>query len=159
MKVYTKEWVQILPITLEEAWSFFSRPENLMEITPDDFKLIIKTDIKNIEVYQGMLIEYTVKPMFNIPMNWLTEITQVNKPNYFIDEQRFGPYALWHHEHHFEAVPEGIKMTDKLFYAIPFWWIGRIANALFVEKKVEEIFEFRYKKLEKLFPLSKASVV
>ncbi len=140
-----------MPISLEEAWAFFSRPENLNELTPADMSFEILTDIKDKPMYEGMLIRYKIAPMFNIKMNWCTEITHIRDREYFIDEQRFGPYALWHHEHHFKAVEGGTLMKDQLHYAIPFGPIGQLANAIFVGNKVEEIFDFRYQAIEEFF--------
>ncbi len=140
-----------MPISLEEAWAFFSRPENLNELTPADMSFEILSDIKDKPMYEGMLIRYKIAPMLNIKMNWCTEITHIRDREYFIDEQRFGPYALWHHEHHFKAVEGGTLMKDQLHYAIPFGPIGQLANAIFVGNKVEEIFDFRYQAIEEFF--------
>lgn len=102
-------------------------------------------------MYEGMLIEYTIKPMLNIPLNWVTEITHISDKKYFVDEQRFGPYSMWHHEHHFEEIDNGVKMIDKLTYALPLGPLGQIAHAMFVGSKVKEIFNHRYKVLETYF--------
>lgn len=102
------------------------------------------------KMYAGQIIEYTVRPMFGIPVYWMTEITQVNEGKFFIDEQRFGPYQLWHHQHHFKQVDNGIEMTDIVHYKIPFWFLGDIANSLFVQKKLEQIFSFRKEMVDKL---------
>lgn len=151
MKTYSLNSKQTLPISLEKAWHFFSRPENLNELTPQDMSFEIKSDIQGVEMYEGMLIEYTIKPMMNIPMNWVTEITHISDKKYFIDEQRFGPYAMWHHEHHFEETEGGVLMTDKLTYAMPMGPLGTIANGLFVGKRVKEIFDYRYSILKTYF--------
>ena len=111
----------------------------------------IKTKLDG-EMYAGMLIDYTVKPLLNIPMAWTTEITHIKKGEYFIDEQRFGPYKLWHHEHHFEKTDKGVLMTDKLLYGLSFGVIGNALNSLFISKRIQEIFDFRYDKLNELFP-------
>lgn len=102
-------------------------------------------------MYAGQIIEYNVRPVLNIPLYWMTEITQVKDKAYFIDEQRFGPYSLWHHQHHFKAIPGGVEMTDIVHYKNPLGFLGRIANALFVKKKLEGIFDYRFKKVEELF--------
>ena len=151
MKVKRKEWVQVIPRDLEEVWNFFSRPENLNDMTPEDMDFQIITDIQGIEMYEGMLIQYKVSPMLGIKLNWVTEITHVRDKRYFIDEQRFGPYALWHHQHHFELVDGGVKMTDILHYKVPYGIIGNIANAIFVENRINEIFNFRVKAVERIF--------
>ena len=151
MNVKRKEWVQVIPRDLEEVWHFFSRPENLNDMTPDDMDFNIITDIQGVEMYEGMIIQYKVSPMLGIKLNWVTEITHVRDRQYFIDEQRFGPYALWHHQHHFELVDGGVKMTDILNYKVPFGIIGDIANAAFVENRIEEIFQYRNKAVERIF--------
>lgn len=151
MKIYKKEWKQFVPRPMDEVWHFFSRPENLDAITPEDMKFNIISDIANMPMYEGMLIQYKVSPMLNITLDWTTEITHIKDREYFIDEQRFGPYALWHHQHHFKEQDGGVMMTDLLHYAIGFGPIGRIANAIFVEKRIEEIFDYRKIACDKLF--------
>ena len=100
MRVKRKEWSIQVAQPLDKMWDFFSRPENLMKITPEGVFKEIQTDIKGVEMYEGMIIQYTIAPLLNIPMNWVTEITHIKDKAYFIDEQRFGPYAFWHHQHH-----------------------------------------------------------
>ena len=102
-------------------------------------------------MYAGQLIEYRVSPVLGIPMYWMTEITHVVEGKYFIDEQRFGPYALWHHQHHFRAVEGGVEMTDIVHYKIPLGPLGWIADRLFVRQKLEQIFDYRYRKVAELF--------
>ena len=144
------EFEQVLPISLEEAWSFFSSPSNLNLITPEDmdFKIL---DVLPAHIYQGLMIRYKIKPMFNIPLDWITEITEVKDKVYFIDEQRKGPYRTWHHEHHFKEVDGGVLMTDKLSYDIGMSFIGTLAGKLWVDKQVQKIFAYRRKKLSELF--------
>lgn len=150
-KVYTLQLVQKLPASLEKVWDFFSRPENLKAITPDYMGFEINSRNKGGEMYAGQIIEYTVKPLLGIPMYWMTEITQVAGQQYFVDEQRFGPYSLWHHQHHFRQIQGGVEMTDMVHYKIPFWIFGDIAHSLYVQKKLKEIFDFRYQKAEEVF--------
>ena len=102
-------------------------------------------------MYPGQIIEYTVKPVLGIPLYWMTEITHVVDKQFFVDEQRFGPYTMWHHQHHFKAVDGGVEMTDIVHYKLPFWFLGDIANTLFVKKQLQGIFDFRWKKVEDLF--------
>ncbi|MGC4058656.1 MAG: SRPBCC family protein [Chitinophagaceae bacterium] len=142
---------QLLPIAIEEAWDFFSSPMNLNEITPEDMKFKVLSEIPQ-RVYPGLIILYKISPFAGIRMGWMTEITQVQPMRYFVDEQRSGPYRIWHHEHHFEPHPEGVLMTDILHYDIGKGIFGDIAGALFVHKKVKGIFDYRFKKLEALFP-------
>jgi ligand-binding SRPBCC domain-containing protein len=137
---------------MDTVWEFMSSPKNLARITPDYMGFQILSDEEDLkEMYSGQLIEYYVTPVMGIKMHWVTEITHVQDKHYFVDEQRFGPYALWHHKHFLKEVPEGIEMTDIIHYKIPFGFIGRIANTLFIKKKVKEIFDHRYSILEELF--------
>ena len=156
MKVYTLKAIQILPIGIEEAWGFFSNPNNLAVITPEwlNFKVTSKLPEK---MYAGMIISYKVHPVLGIPMNWVTEITHVKEPFYFVDEQRFGPYKLWHHQHHLKETENGIEMTDIINYALPFDPFSRPINSLLIKNRVRDIFKFREKKLENLFPTLIAS--
>jgi ligand-binding SRPBCC domain-containing protein len=143
--------VQVLPITLERAWDFFSDPGNLAKITPDGMGFHILSKERPARMYAGQLIEYRVSPVLGIPMYWMTEITHVVEGKYFIDEQRFGPYALWHHQHHFRAVEGGVEMTDIVHYKIPLGLLGWIADRLFVQQKLEQIFDYRYRKVAAMF--------
>ena len=149
-KIHQLKVSQQLPISLDEAWKFFSSPRNLDLITPDDmsFKIISGANSK---AYAGQVISYQIKPLLNIPMNWVTEITQCVDKKYFIDEQRFGPYKFWHHQHHFEETEDGVLMNDMLHYALPFSFIGEIAGNLFLHNKVKHIFDYRRQKLDQIF--------
>lgn len=151
MATFSIKTVQHIPVTLEQAWDFFSNPANLQTITPDGMGFRVISKHHGTRMYAGQLIEYKVKPVLNIPIYWMTEITQVQHQEYFIDEQRYGPYNLWHHQHHFKAVEGGVEMTDIVHYRIPLGFLGNIANALFVRKKLKGIFEYRYHKVEELF--------
>ncbi len=154
LKLHRLQYSLLLPISLDEAWTFFSSPKNLNEITPDDmsFEIISGADER---MYAGQIITYRIKPMLNIPMNWVTEITHSVDRQYFIDEQRFGPYKFWHHLHRFEATTNGVLMTDILHYALPFGFLGEIMGKLFIHQKVKGIFSFREKKLIHLFGSAK----
>lgn len=152
MKSYQLIFKQNLQISLAEAWDFFSSPLNLEEITPDDMAFIVTSKIdKNTKMYPGMIITYKVSPLFGLKLNWMTEITQVDDQKYFIDEQRFGPFSFWHHQHHFKAIDGGVEMTDILTYGLPFGFLGNIAHSLLVGKKIKEIFRFREEKVKELF--------
>jgi len=148
MKVKRKSWEQFIPRPMDEVWSFFSRPENLNAITPPDMSFEILSDISNIEMYQGMIIQYKISPFLGIKMDWVTEITHIEDRRFFIDEQRFGPYALWHHQHHFEEVEGGIQMQDILHYKVPYGPIGTLADVFFVDQKIESIFQYRKTAIE-----------
>jgi ligand-binding SRPBCC domain-containing protein len=151
MKIYNLTRKQFLPITLPEAWSFFSSPKNLAEITPDQMRFDILYISGNDKMYAGQIIRYKIQILPGIRAAWMTEITHVNEPHFFIDEQRFGPYSLWHHQHHFKEVPGGVEMTDEVNYAIPMGLLGRLAHWVFVGREVNRIFDYRFKKLEELF--------
>jgi len=152
MKSYHLEFKQLLPITLAEAWSFFSNPLNLQKITPKEMAFTVTSKMPDpIKMYPGMIITYKVSPMLGIKLDWMTEITQVVEGKYFIDEQRFGPYKFWHHQHHFEEVSGGVMMHDLLTYGLPMGIFGRMANSIFVAAKLQEIFNYRKKQVETLF--------
>ena len=152
MKTYPLRFETLIPASLDKTWDFFTSPLNLDKITPPEMGLAVTSDYKaNDKVYAGMIITYKITPLPGIKMNWMTEITQVKEKEYFVDEQRFGPYALWHHQHHFKEVDGGVLMTDILNYAIPYGFIGRMANGLFVAKKVRSVFEYRGKAIEGVF--------
>lgn len=143
---------QLLPISLKEAWTFFSSPKNLATITPDYMKFEVCTPEDELQsIYPGQMITYTVRPLLNIPLKWTTEITAVEHEKYFIDEQRYGPYRFWHHRHLFKEVPEGVLMQDIVSYLLPLGPLGWIARHLFVKKQLNDIFEYRTQKLEELF--------
>ena len=150
-KVYSLKAVQTIPVTLQQAWDFFSRPDNLKDITPGYMGFTIRSKHHGEKMYPGQIIEYTVTPVLGIPVYWMTEITHVEEGKYFVDEQRFGPYSLWHHQHHFREVNGGVEMTDVVHYKIPFWFFGHLANTLFVHKQLKQIFDFRYNAVEKKF--------
>ena len=150
-KVYNLKTVQKIPISLDKAWDFFSDPKNLQAITPGNMGFNIISAHHGEKMYPGQIIEYKVSPLLNIPLYWMTEITQVEDRKYFIDEQRFGPYSLWHHQHHFKEVDGFVEMTDIIHYKLPFWFLGDIVHALFVKKQLQGIFDFRFKKVEELF--------
>lgn len=147
-----KECQQILPISIEEAWDFFATPNNLNKITPPEMHFEIKSKVPK-KMYEGLMIHYSIKPFLNIPLNWLTEITHIKEGAFFVDEQRKGPYAIWHHEHHFESHTKGVLMTDKLHYDIGMGFLGSIAGAVFVHRQVDRIFNHRQQILGELFPI------
>lgn len=151
MSLHTLKRTIILPISIEKAWDFFSSPMNLKVITPAYMGFDITSEGAEQKIYPGMIISYKVRPILNIPMEWVTEITQVKDKSHFIDEQRIGPYTLWHHQHFFKEVEEGVECIDLVHYVVPFGPLGDIANALFVRKQLEEIFNYRTEVLEKLF--------
>jgi ligand-binding SRPBCC domain-containing protein len=151
MAVHSIKTVQKIPASLNEVWDFFSSPANLQTITPGYMKFKIISKHSSAKMYAGQIIEYKVNPLPGIPLYWMTEITQVQDGEYFIDEQRRGPYSLWHHQHHFKEIEGGVEMTDIVHYKNPLGFIGEMANVLFVRKKLRNIFAFRFKKTEELF--------
>lgn len=156
MKIYNLKRKQVLPISLEDAWSFFSSPKNLSKITPGEMGFDIQYISGGDQTYPGQIITYKIKILGGLRVTWVTEITHVQDKNYFIDEQRFGPYKLWHHQHHFKMTDQGLEMTDEVNYAIPLGIAGRLAHWLFVERQVNGIFDHRYKVLETYFAKEKA---
>ena len=148
--VYTLHSKQTLNISLNEAWEFFSSPNNLAKITPRKMGFDI-TSGKPEQMYAGQIISYKIKIFPFIKSNWITEITQMKEKSYFIDEQRFGPYKMWHHQHHFFETKDGVEMEDKVTYKIPFGFLGRIAHSVFIRKKLTHIFVYRAKILEEKF--------
>lgn len=152
--MYRLERTQQLSCSLDEAWSFFSSPHNLAKITPPDMGFVVHTKLENQEFREGLIIDYTVRPLFRIPMNWQTKITQVDFMKSFTDFQQKGPYSLWNHYHEFEENEQGVLIKDLVDYKLPFGFIGRIAYVLVVKKKLEYIFDYRSKILEQIFPLN-----
>lgn len=133
---------QVIPAELDKVWDFISSPQNLEKITPDYMGFEIKSQVPD-KMYPGMIITYRVSPVLGIKTDWVTEITQVRENEFFIDEQRVGPYKLWHHQHHIEEVNDGVLMKDIITYQPPFGLLGQMANALFIKKQLNGIFDFR----------------
>ena len=150
MKIYRFVRTQKIPINIKEAWNFLSDPNNLKTITPSymGFHII---ENENTEMYSGQIIKYTVSPILGIKINWVTEITHVKNLEYFVDEQRFGPYSFWHHKHFIKEIKGGVEMVDILDYALPFGILGRIFHPVIVRPKLDEIFNYRREKLIKIF--------
>ncbi len=142
---------QEFPQSIDTIWEFISNPANLKIITPDYMGFDITSKEVPTSMYAGMIISYKVSPLFNIKTTWVTEITHVKEGRYFVDEQRVGPYKIWHHQHFLEATPEGTLMKDIISYQPPFGFLGTIANSLVIRKKLQEIFTYREQKLNELF--------
>ena len=151
MPFYQFEQTQKIPASIDAVWNFISSPNNLKEITPSylEFQVTSKTD--DSIMYPGMIITYKVSPLLGIKLNWMTEITQVKSKEYFVDEQRVGPYKLWHHQHKIVAIEGGVLMTDIVTYQPPFGFLGAIANSFIIKNKLKEIFDFRTLAVEKRF--------
>jgi len=149
--VYRLERTQQLNCNLDEAWSFFSSPYNLGKITPPEMRFVVHTALQDSDFKEGLIIDYTVRPLFGIPMNWKTKIAHVDFHKSFTDFQEKGPYRLWNHFHEFEENDQGVLMKDTVDYKLPFGYLGRIVHFLLVRKKIERIFDYRYQMLEKKY--------
>ncbi|MCS6894598.1 MAG: SRPBCC family protein [Bacteroidia bacterium] len=147
---------QLIPAPIESVWHFFSRPENLKTITPDYMGFDILSSVPPI-MEAGIIIEYIVRPLAGIPMRWVTEITHLYGPRqgappyFFVDEQRFGPYAFWHHRHEFHETNEGVLMIDLVHYKLPLGKVGRLFHPWVIRPRLEEIFDFRERKINEIF--------
>ena len=150
MKPFVFERSQTLPISLETAWKFFSNPANLVKITPPDMDFRITSPPQSV-VYAGQIITYTVRPLLRVAVDWTTEITHVDRPNFFVDEQRFGPYRFWHHQHRFCEREGGVEVSDLVHYLLPHDQLAGLINRLFVAPRLKRIFDFRSTALQKLF--------
>ena len=151
MGFYQFKREQFLKTSKEEIWDFISSPKNLKEITPDSMGFDITSEEISDKMYPGMIISYKVKPLFGIKTTWVTEITHVEDQSYFVDEQRVGPYSIWHHEHILKEVDGGVKMIDIISYKPPFGFLGNIANGLLIKNKLSQIFDYRFQVLEKRY--------
>ncbi len=150
MKIYELRQEQLLNISREEAWNFLSNPNNLNEITPPSLKFRIVNEIAP-KMYSGQIIKYMVEIIPGIKQTWLTEIKNVKEGSYFIDEQRFGPYKFWHHQHIIEKLQGKVNMIDIVNYGVPFGILGRLVHKLFIRPKLIQIFNFRFEYLKKKF--------
>ncbi len=150
MKIYTLHAKQKLPITTKQAWDFLSDPKNLKVITPDymGFHILSGADRP---MFAGQIIQYIVTPILGIKTKWVTEITHIKDGDYFVDEQRFGPYALWHHKHFIHEIDGGVEMEDIIDYKVPFGILGQMVHPFLVKPKLQEIFDYRKQKLTELF--------
>ena len=149
--MYTLRASQFLPIDVQEAWNFFSSPKNLKTITPPFMGFDILSRIDDRIMYNGQIVKYRVRPMLNIPLTWVSELKHIEPPYYFVDEQKEGPYKVWHHQHFIREVDGGVIVEDEVNYLLPVGLLGKLAHWLFVRKQLKEIFEFRKVKLEELF--------
>lgn len=150
MKIYRLKTIQNLPISQKEAWDFLSDPRNLKTITPDYMGFEIIGGVAS-KMYAGQILQYIVTPLLNIPLKWVTEITHIKEGEYFVDEQRFGPYSLWHHKHFIKPIKNGVEMIDIVDYKVPFGLLGQLVQPFLVGPKLEEIFEYRKNALDRIF--------
>ncbi|HEU5054378.1 MAG TPA: SRPBCC family protein [Hanamia sp.] len=151
METYEFSAQQFLHIGIQKAWEFFSDAENLSVITPPQLQFKILTPVKGCEIYEGMLIDYKVRPLLNIPLSWQTEISKVEKPYLFVDKQLKGPYKTWEHTHRFIEKEKGTLMQDSVKYSLPFGMIGKLTHSIMVREKIENIFAYRRQILNQLF--------
>lgn len=148
--IYTLNTKSSVNLPIKDAWEYFSDPSNLAKITPSSMGFSTTSELSN-SMYAGQIVSYIVKPILGIKTNWITEITQVSAPIYFVDEQRFGPYSMWHHEHHFIEEDDKTLMVDKISFKIPFGFLGHIAFPFLVKPQLCKIFKYRQSKLDELF--------
>lgn len=150
MSVHSLYQQQLIPSSIEALWDFFSSPANLSAITPSYMKFTITSKPEH-EIYAGQLITYKVSPLLGIPLNWITEITEVKKYESFVDEQKKGPYSLWRHKHTFRQTDKGILMTDVVHYQLPLYFLGDIVHSLFIKQQLRNIFDYRHEKIGQIF--------
>jgi ligand-binding SRPBCC domain-containing protein len=151
MGFYQLHKTQKIPATIDKVWDFISSPANLKKITPEYMGFNITSKLLSEKMYPGMIISYKVSPVLGIKMTWVTEITHVKEKEYFVDEQRVGPYTMWHHEHKIEPIEGGVLMTDIVSYKPPFGILGSIANSVLIKKQLKQIFDYRVNAVEKMF--------
>lgn len=147
---YQLKRIQRLPVSMDVAWDFFSSPKNLPKITPPWLDFSILSDVPE-SMRKGDVITYRIRPLWRVPMTWVSEITRVKKPFLFIDEQRSGPYRFWRHQHHFKFIDSGIEMTDIVYYALKFGFLGNIIQAFVIKRRLEDIFNYRRSVLTEIF--------
>lgn len=150
-KVYSIHSRQRVPASLDEIWAYFSDARNLLHVTPPHLNLKVTNQVYGEKVYAGQVMTYNVRPVLGIPLAWMTEITHVEEKKYFVDEQRKGPYKLWHHQHHFKAIEGGVETIDIVHYRLPMGPLGSVANTLFVKNELKKIFSYRYQKIIERF--------
>ncbi|HEY0046537.1 MAG TPA: SRPBCC family protein [Flavobacterium sp.] len=150
MALHTFKSIQKIPITIDEAWDFLSDPKNLAVITPEHLKFTTLSG-NDRQMFPGQIIHYTVKPLLGIKMEWVTEITHVTAKSFFVDEQRVGPYKLWHHKHFLTEIAGGVEMEDIVHYQLPLGFIGDLFHGILVKPRIHEIFDFRRRKLIELY--------
>ncbi len=152
MSIHLLRRQQIIHGNPDAVWKFFSTPANLARITPPYMNFTVTSEDVGEEIYPGQIITYKVSPLLHIPLFWMTEITHVQQGKMFVDEQRKGPYKLWHHQHHFEPTDKGVLMTDVVHYRLPLGLLGAVAHSVFVRRQLEDIFDYRHHAVLEIFP-------
>jgi ligand-binding SRPBCC domain-containing protein len=150
MNLHRLRVVQHLPVGIDGAWAFFSSPKNLGAITPPWLDFCVTGEVPD-EMHAGTILTYTVRPALGLKVRWVTEITHLEAPRFFVDEQRFGPYRFWHHQHRLRPVAGGTEVEDVVHYALPYGPLGTLVHALAVRRKLEEIFAYRREALARRF--------
>ena len=150
MSLHNHTYVQQIPVSIDTAWAFFSSPVNLARITPPEMMFTITSGTGEQCIYPGMIVSYTLYPFMILPVRWETEIVSVSKPAFFEDIQKSGPYESWRHRHLFREIPNGVEMTDILQYSLPMSFFGELVNALIVSHRLEEVFNYRKKKIQEI---------
>lgn len=158
MKIYSLHSIQKLPVSIEKAWNFIADPKNLAVITPPEMGFTTLSGDER-KMFSGQIIHYTITPLFGIKLQWVTEITHAESGKYFVDEQRYGPYAFWHHKHFLREIPGGVEMEDIVHYKLPMGVLGQLFHPILVKPNLDRIFEFRRKKLIELFGEFKPDIV
>ena len=151
MRLHSLTCIQKIPAPLQQVWDFYASHANLQIITPSYMKFKVISQNEAEKLHSGQVIEYQVRPILNIPLYWMTVIKNVSAPTYFMDEQRKGPYSIWQHQHIFKAIDGGTEMTDIVLYRNRLSLLGELANVLFIKRKLRDIFEFRFHKMEEIF--------
>ncbi len=149
--LHTIQTKQFIKSDINTVWEFMSSPKNLAAITPEYMQFEVLSDLGDGKMYQGQIIEYYVKPLLGIKLHWVTEITHVQELQFFVDEQRFGPYKFWHHKHSLKPINGGVEMLDLIHYQLPLGILGKLGNELFVKKQLQQVFDYRFKVVEKIF--------
>ena len=149
--MYELQRTQRIPASAEQVWNFIASAQNLKEITPGHMGFEITSRGLPDKMYAGMFVCYNVRPLLGIKIKWVTEITQLKELDYFVDEQRKGPYRVWHHQHLLRAIGGGIEMTDIVHYQPPLGILGSILNSLFLQKTLKAIFDYRFARIEQRF--------
>jgi len=153
MKIYQLYRQQTLTMTAQDAWSFFSSPYHLNDITPDFFHVTITSKVPE-KMYAGLMISYQMKAVFGIPMSWLSEVSHCDEPKRFVYEQRIGPFKFWSHEVCLTEQQNGILLEDIMFYAMPLGWLGQLVNRVLIADKLERIFDTRHAYLQSKFGIT-----
>jgi ligand-binding SRPBCC domain-containing protein len=149
--MYCIKYTQKLPISLEKSWDFFAEPSNLQVISPQHLRFETMNEEGNCKMFAGQIICHRIRPILHIPLNWVTEITHVDAPYFFVDEQRFGPFRFWHHQHIFKELDHGVEMTDIVYYKMPLGIVGKAIHSIKVKKDLHDIFRYRADSLERIF--------